>query len=65
MQGDQGWDADWGAAVYFCQKVSQRESAVRTGVFRPAVHAWQGQTDRRSRKYPQRAGPRVLDAWTR
>ncbi|VWB38455.1 hypothetical protein [Burkholderia lata] len=50
--------------MYFRQKISQREIVVRTGVFRRTMRAWRGQTDLRSRKHPQRAGPRVLDAWT-
>ncbi|WP_278648171.1 hypothetical protein [Burkholderia lata] len=52
-----------GAAVYFRRKVSLREIVVRTSVFRSPVRAWQGQTDRRRRKYPKRAGSRVIDTW--
>ncbi|CAB3967564.1 integrase catalytic subunit [Burkholderia cenocepacia] len=64
MQGDQRGDAGWAAAaVDFREKISRQEIAGCTGVFRRTVRAWQGQADRHSRKYPQRAGPRVLDAW--
>ncbi|HHZ6522983.1 MAG: hypothetical protein ACN6QT_13320 [Burkholderia contaminans] len=52
-----------GATVYFRQKISPRELAVRTGMFKRTVRAWQWQTDPRSRKHPKRAGTRVLDAW--
>lgn len=54
---------DGGATVYFRQKISPRELAVRTGMFKRTVRAWQGQTALRSRKHAKRAGTRVLDAW--
>ncbi|VWB41938.1 integrase catalytic subunit [Burkholderia lata] len=64
--GRSRWGGGLGrVTVHFRLKTSPREIVVRTGVSRRTLRAWQGQTDRRSRTYPQRAGPRVLDAWTR